>query len=141
MSEERPSSPTQSSTVPHRTWGFRFSLTDAFALVLFGAAAVGLQRLGSSLWWLVLVVAIHFFLFCNVFRLVRRRELLWAGLFVLNVGFWLLLDHLDWFNVLAVQLPASVGVIAWELKAPRYHGIFADRLNPRLDEYLNGRIL
>jgi hypothetical protein len=82
----------------------------------------------------------HFFLFCNVFRVVRRRELIWAGLYVVNAGFWLALNRLDWFNVLACQLPISAGVIAWELKASRYHGIFADRLNLQLSDYLEGRI-
>lgn len=123
-----------------RTWGFRFSVTDAVALVALGAAAAGLHRLGSSLWWLVAIAAGHFFLFCNVFRVVRRRELIWAALFVLNVGLWLLSGRLDWFSVLACQLPVSVGVVAWEIRATRYHGIFAGRLNPSLNDYLEGHI-
>jgi hypothetical protein len=129
-----------SPAVSRRTWGFRFSLTDAAALVVFGAVAAGLYRLDSSFWWLVAIAAGHFFLFCNVFRVIRRRELIWAAFFVLNVGFWPLLGRLDWFNVLACQLPVSVGVIAWEVKAVRYHGIFAARLNPSLKDYLEGRI-
>jgi hypothetical protein len=66
--------------------------------------------------------------------------LIWAATFVVNVGLWLLLGQLDWFRVLACQLPITVGVIVWESKAARYHGIFADRLNPRLADYINGRI-
>jgi hypothetical protein len=127
-------------TPARRTWGFRFSLTDAAALVAFGAVAAGLRRMDSSLWWLLAIAAGHFFLFCNVFRVVRRRELIWAALLVLNVGSWLLWGRLDWFHVLACQLPLSVGVIAWEIKASRYHGIFAGRLNPALNDYLEGRI-
>ena len=49
-----------------RTWGFRFSPTDAVALILFGAAVSILHRFGSSLSWIVAIVAGHFFLFCNV---------------------------------------------------------------------------
>jgi hypothetical protein len=123
-----------------RNWGFRFSVIDAVALVAFGAVAAGLHRLSSSLWWLVAIAAGHFFLFCNVFRVTRRRELIWAALFVLNVGLWLLWGRLDWFNALACQLPVSIGVVAWEIKATRYHGIFASRLNPDLKDYLEGRI-
>jgi len=123
-----------------RTWGFRFSVIDAAALAAFAAVIVGLHCLGSSLWWLVAIVAGHFLLFCNVFRVIRRRELIWAALFILNVGFWLLLGRLDWFTVLACQLPVSVGVIAWETKATRYHGIFANRFNPNLKDYLEGHI-
>src|SRR5439155_16220925 len=101
---------------------------------------VGLHWLVSSLWWLVAIVAVHFFLFCNVFRVIRRRELIWAALSFLNVGFWLWLGRLDWFSVLACKLPVTVGFIAWEVKTTRYHGIFADRLNTQLEDYLEGRI-
>ena len=123
-----------------RTWGFRFSLFDGVVLVVFGGAVFGLRALGSSLWWLIAIVAVHFLLFCNVFRVARRREMIWAGLYILNVGFWLLLGRLDWFNILALQLPLTTGIIAWEINSPRYHGIFAERLNHQLDDYLEGRI-
>jgi hypothetical protein len=123
-----------------RTWGFRFSVIDTVAIAALAAVTGGLHWLGGSLWWLLAIVAGHFFLFCNVFRVIRRREMIWGALFILNVGFWLLLGRLDWFNVLACQMPISVGVIAWEVKATRYHGIFADRLNPHLRDYLEGRI-
>lgn len=86
------------------------------------------------------MVIAHFFLFCNVFRLARPRELIWAILFVVNIAFWLLRGNVNWFNTLACQLPVSTGVITWELKSRRYHGILARRLNPALDEYLAGRI-
>ena len=123
-----------------RNWGFRFSSTDAAALLAFGSAIAILHRFGSSLSWIVAIIASHFFLFCNVFRVVRRRELIWAAAFVMNVAFWLALGRLEWFNVLACQLPITAGVIAWELKATRYHGVFAARLNARLTDYLEGRI-
>lgn len=134
-------SPTQTSPAARpRTWGFRFFVIDSVALLAFGTVTAGLRRLDSSLWWLVATVAVHFFLFCNVFRVVRRRELLWAIVFILNVGLWLSLGRLDWFLVVSCQLPVSVGIIAWEIKTARYHGILAHRLNPRLDDYLAGRI-
>jgi len=126
---------------PRRTWGFRMSAADIAALAAFGVLVVVLRHKESSLWWLLALAAIHFFLFCNVFRLLRRRELIWAGFFVGNVALWTVSGRLDLFNVLACQLPVTVGVLAWEIKAPRYHGIFAARLNPRLNEYLQGRTL
>ena len=109
---------------------------DLAALAAFGGMAGWLYRRESSLWWLVTVAAIHFFLFCNVFRISRSRELIWAACFVGNVAVWAGSGRLSPFNVLACQLPVSVGVLAWEIKAPRYHGILARRLNPRLSEYL-----
>ena len=123
-----------------RTWGFRFSSTDALVLAVLGVTVALLHRAGSNFSWIVAVVAGHFFLFCNIFRVVRRRELIWAVAFVANVGLWVMLGQWDWFRVLACQLPVTTGVIAWELKASRYHGIFADRLNARLADYIEGRI-
>jgi len=64
------------------------------------------------------------------------ERLIWASLSSWNVGFLAFLAGLIGFTVLACQLPATVGVIAWEVKAARYHGIFADRLNPNLEDYL-----
>lgn len=123
-----------------RTWGFRFSVADAVVLVAFGGVSALLHRFESALWWVVAMAAGHFFLFCNIFRVARRRELLWAAFFVCNVGLWLLLGRLDWYTVLACQLPVTAGVIAWEVRAARYHGVFADRLNPRLQDYIHGQV-
>jgi hypothetical protein len=123
-----------------RTWGIRFSPTDAIVLALFGLAIAVLRRFDSSFSWIVAIVAAHFFLFCNIVRLARLRELIWAAFFVINVGCSFFLGRLDWFTVLACQLPLSIGVIAWELKASRYHGVFADRLNSHLADYIEGRI-
>ncbi len=123
-----------------RTWGFRFSLTDAVAIGVFVSAAGVLWYLGNPLWWLLLIAAGHFFLFCNVFRIIRRRELIWAGLFVLNVGAWVWIDRLTWPSVLVCQLPITVALVIADMRAPGYHGVLAKRLNPRLNDYLEGRI-
>ena len=122
-----------------RTWGFRCSLTDAIAIGAFMSAAVGLWYLNSPLWWLLVVAAGHFFLFCNVFRIVRRRELIWAGLYVLNVGVWTWFDRLAWPRVLLCQLPITVALVVADMRAAGYHGVLAKRLNPRLNDYLEGR--
>jgi hypothetical protein len=122
------------------THGFRFSLTDGIALLTFGAIAAGLYRLDSALWWMLVIAAGHFFLFCNIFRVNRRRELTWAACFLLNVGFWLATGQFDWSNVLLCQLPVTVGIVVREIKGPRYHGVFAARLNPALRNYLEGGI-
>ena len=103
------------------------------------SAAVGLWYLNSPLWWLLVVAAGHFFLFCNVFRIVRRRELIWAGLYVLNVGVWTGFDRLTWRGVLLCQLPITVALVVADMRAPGYHGVLAKRLNPRLNDYLEGR--
>lgn len=123
-----------------RTWGLRFSIADAFALIVFAISAFLLNKAGSEFWWLLLIAAGHFFLFCNIFRIIRRLELIWAGLFILNVATWICLQRLSWLRVLLCQLPVTFVVLVAALKAARYHGIFAKRLNPQLNLYLEGRI-
>ena len=123
-----------------RTWGFRFSFTDAIVIGVVGSAAVVSKRLDSPLWWMLVVVVGHFFLFCNVFRIVRRRELIWSGVFLFNICLWIGFDDLTWLRVLMCQLPVTFGLVVANMRAPGYHGICAKRLNPRLDDYLAGRI-
>ncbi len=122
-------------------WGFRFSMTDAGAIGAAAGAAFFLWRLASPLWWLLLIAAGHFFLFCNVFRIVRRRELLWATLFILNAGLWAWFDRLSWSPVLLCQTPITVAVILMDIRSPAYHGVLARRWNARLGDYLEGRTL
>ncbi len=123
-----------------RTWGFRLTPQDMLAIGAFTTAAVVLWRWENPLWWMLAIAASHFFLFCNVFRIVRRRELIWAVLFILNIGAWLWFEQLMWAHVLGCQLPIAIFLIIADIKAPGYHGIFANRLNPQLGDYLEGRI-
>lgn len=55
---------------------------DIVVLVLGAAVA---WFMGTVIWWAgaaVVCVVGHFFLFCNVFRIARASELIWAGTFV-----------------------------------------------------------
>lgn len=123
-----------------RTAGFRLSALDAAVLVAGAAAFVlGAASLGPIAGVIAMAVG-HFFLFCNVFRLRRRYELGWTAVFVANFTAWTFATDFSWAGVLAVQLPATALVIALELRSPRYHGVLAERINPRLAEYPDGRI-
>jgi len=62
-----------------RTWGFRFSVFDA---IILGVTAVGtpwLVRKIGAVGWIPAFVVLHFFLFCNVFRIRRVPELVWGA--------------------------------------------------------------
>jgi len=123
-----------------RTWGFRFFLSDALVIGILMVAAAVLRRMEHPLWWLLIIVAGHFFLFCNIFRVRRRFELVWAGLFLVNSTLWVWSGNLNWILVVGTQLPVTVCVIVMEIRSHRYHGIFAQYVNPRLDDYLEGKI-
>ena len=123
-----------------RTSGFRLSALDAAVLVA-GAAGTWLAAPAVGPLAGVIPMAVgHFFLFCNVFRLRRRYELGWTAVFLANFAAWTLAGELSWPGLLAIQLPVTAVVIALEVRSPRYHGVLAHRINPRLAEYLDGRI-
>jgi hypothetical protein len=128
------------SSSTSRTCGFRLSRFDAVILLLGAVLSWWLMSQSFPLWWIVPTSLGHFFLFCNVFLVWRRWELLWAVAFVLNVGVHLVFGTLDWLSPMLFQLPVTVMVIMWQILSPWYHGVFAERLNPRLKEYLAARL-
>ena len=85
-----------------------------------------------------IIVLAHFFLFCNVFRVGTKRELIWTAVFLLNCTGWTSLDRFQWLYVLGIQAPVTLGVILSAIYGRDYHGIGARKINPHLDEYLNG---
>jgi len=123
-----------------RRHGFRLSFVDALVLTAGAVFSWWLAEMEFPLWWIVPAALGHFFLFCNVFLVWRRWELLWAGVFVLNVATHLALGRTEWLSPMLFQLPFTVLVIAWQMKSPWYHGILAERLNPKLAEYLNAEM-
>ncbi len=123
-----------------RTWGFRCSPWDAVVLLLAGGLLLALRPTWSSPVWALAVVLGHFFLFCNVFRIHRNKELLWGVLFLVNAAFWVTGGQIDWSKVLPTQTPVTLGVIAWEMRGPWYHGVWAKRINAQLDRFLSGEI-
>lgn len=100
-----------------RTWGFRLSWLDVAVLALAVPATWLLWPVIGPVAGCIAMAIGHFFLFCNFFRIIR----------------W-------WPGILAVQTPLTAVLIATELRTSRYHGVWARRLNPRLDDYLEGRL-
>jgi hypothetical protein len=90
-------------------------------LVIWSALGltIALDRLAYPGWWLPAMVVFHFFLFCNIFKVPRKLELGWAGVFVLNTGVWLALGSFDWRPVLLTQTPFTLAAIGLTLAARR----------------------
>ena len=77
--------------------GVRLSSVDVFVLV---AGTAGVAAASTVTWWYGLlsgIVLAHFFLFCNVFRVSRPLELLWAGAFVTLVAPTILWNVPGWW--------------------------------------------
>jgi hypothetical protein len=91
--------------------------------------------LGTNIWWAgfaVAFVVLHFFLFCNVFRISRSAELFWAGAFLLLAGSTLLTGLPGWVAVILGSIALSSYFIWRETKKPSYRGICWKQWNPDL---------
>lgn len=128
----------------NRTWGFRLSVIDVvFLLLAIPATWLAWPEIGAMAAVIPMAVG-HFFLFCNVFRIIRWKELLWTGVFLVNVSGWTISTDdtfFMWVGILVIQMPLTVLLITTELFTRRYHGVWARRLNIHLDDYLAGKEL
>lgn len=123
-----------------RTPGFRLSVVDLLVMTAGFTITLWLRNAAFPLWWIVPAALGHFFLFCNVFLVWRKLELIWAAAFVCLVGIHVALGHMGWLSPLILQTPVTLVVLWLQLRSPWYHGIFARQINPRLDDFLAGRL-
>lgn len=124
---------TQPGPSPKRH-GFRFSIGDALILAAGLALTLWLHAIEFPLWWIVAMAVGHFFLFCNVFLVWQRWELIWAAIFVINAGVHIATGSFAWLSPFLWQLPWTIAAIGLQIRSPWYHGIFARRWNPSLIE-------
>ncbi len=117
--------------------GFRISGIDITVIVTAILGAVFLYRFSGEYTFIILFVVSHFFLFCNVLRVSRPPELIWASLFVI-LGFSVKIPGiLSWYHVCTVMLIATGIIILVESRRASYHGILWKRLNPDLENRFN----
>jgi len=115
--------------------GFRFNLLDGIILLTGGLGAV---YFGIHIWWagaLIALVVLHFFLFCNVFRISRPPELIWAGAFTVLCGSTILTGLPGWTVACLCSLGLATLLIFRETRRPDYHGVCWERWNPNLPEW------
>ncbi|MFN0126338.1 MAG: hypothetical protein ACKV19_06605 [Verrucomicrobiales bacterium] len=80
---------------------------------------IALDRLAFPGWWLPGMVVAHFFVFCNIVKVPRKLEILWALLFVINSGLWFAVENFDWRPVLFTQTPFTLATIGMTLAGRR----------------------
>jgi len=121
-----------------RPAGFRILASDT--IVAFVAIAVALfiwywaqdDKIYQTLAFMPLVILGHFFLFCNVFRVSRKLELIWGIIFIL-ASFadqdWLYAGHRHpgamkiWLSTIIMLSPITVAILIWAIFTEDYHGI------------------
>lgn len=81
--------------------------------------------------WFVLLVPyllVHFFLFCNTFRLGGERSLIWIALLFANIYIWA--ASLDFWIPFSLQLLVTLGLILHCVLGKHYHGLACAQINP-----------
>jgi hypothetical protein len=120
--------------------GFRISEVDVGVVILGILVSVSLGRLDDTLGVATLFTVAHFFLFCNVLRMNRPLELIWAVLVVLLAGSTLLVGVPTWSLTLILTLSVTAVFAVIQVLLPSYHGVFWRTINPNLPRWweING---
>ena len=124
-------------TDPKFNPGFRISVLDSCVLL---AGAITTVYFGIRMWQVSVVIGFsvaHFFLFCNVFRIRRAPELIWAAFFIILIFSTILFGFPSWFLSMVLSLLVSVFLVFREFRNPSYHGIFWRKFNPQLEIWWN----
>ena len=116
--------------------GFRISIIDTFVIVIAITASTLLHKTDIVFSVAIIFVVGHFFLFCNVFRLSRKPELIWAAIFVLLALAHQFLGITPWF-VGIVSFSLTIALVYFETRKPSYHGVFWQKFNPNLPKWFS----
>jgi len=81
----------------------------------------------------------HFFLFCNVFRIERKPELIWAAVFVMLGVLTVFTGFPGWAVTFGGSAMLSAVLIGLEMRKPGYHGVGWRVANPGLKEWWEAR--
>ncbi|MDD4964645.1 MAG: hypothetical protein PHI11_12090 [Gallionella sp.] len=115
--------------------GFRLSRTDLVVLWIGAIAAVGVGRIDLALGIAIAFTVGHFFLFCNVLRMARSRELIWAGVFLGLAVSTLMQGQPSWGVTFGIAFAVTVIISMVQLRHPAYHGIAWQYFNPNLPQW------
>ena len=115
--------------------GFRLSALDVVVLIMGGVASAYAMTIDRWFGIAIAFVVLHFFLFCNVLRMSRPLELIWAGIFAGLAAAAMSQNLLSWPAVFAMSSVVTVIVAFIETRRPSYHGVGWQKLNPRLPEW------
>jgi len=115
--------------------GFRISLSDIVFLIVL----IVLTLFANNAHWYFAAIALllpglQFFLFCNVFRIRRKPELVWMAFYLIFVPVLYLYFPSLW--LLAIIPPLfGLALIVNEFRYIGYHGVLWRWINPDLPEW------
>ena len=119
--------------------GFRMSWIDGTFLVVMAAGCAIAFAAGSPAGWIIATPTAQFFLFCNVFRIRRAPELIWAGLYAASAA-GVAASGLPGWTAAAIGCGLGALLIALEMRHPSYHGVLWRRVNPRAEDCFRAQV-
>ena len=114
--------------------GFRFSVLDGIVLTIGTVATIGFAMINFWIGIAIGFVVLHFFLFCNILRMSRSLELLWAGIFTV-LAILTMAELIIWPLAFTLSVLVTLFVAMIEARRPSYHGVAWRTLNPNLPEW------
>ncbi|WP_339133793.1 MAG: hypothetical protein WGN25_13715 [Candidatus Electrothrix sp. GW3-4] len=112
-----------------------FSVSDVIVLLVGAVSSSLLYSRENPLGLVVFFTLAHFFLFCNVLRMCRRFELIWAVLFLCFSVSTLLFRLPNWLGTVLITLALTAVLTVLQMRLPFYHGVFWQRINPNLPQW------
>ena len=119
--------------------GFRINSVDVIFLLLGIIMSLCVSMIGIEYSILFILPFIAFFLFCNVFRIRRKPELIWAFIYTITSIIWFVLQS-NFAYYIANTIIWLVVVITWEIKQPGYHGVLWEKINPNLQIWFDNNM-
>ncbi len=119
--------------------GFRLSIFDIGILAIGFIGAWYLKDIAVDLSYILLFVVCHFFYFCNITRMSRIPELIWAVCFVALCGVGVTYGIVTFNEAFIISLLITVVLTAFELRKPSYHGVLWSKINPSLKEWFESK--
>lgn len=112
--------------------GFRFAPTDAVVLIAGAVGAVLAARIEPAVGLAVLLPVAMFFVFCNVVRMVRRLELVWAFAYAAGCIARSQCGWPTWPWLVGGSLVLAMLLVGVQVRRADYHGVAWQRVNPSL---------
>lgn len=112
--------------------GFRLSILDIVILAVATAISIACYPISPLASSAIIFVIAHFFLFCNVIRMSRISELIWASIFLSLSALSIYLNYQIIVAAFVISFMSTLILVGLELKKPSYHGLFWQKINPSL---------
>jgi len=115
--------------------GFRLSAIDIIFIAIAILFCIYFFNIAKSISYIIGIVVGHFFLFCNIARMSRTPEIIWAVFFTLFTILSLKFNLVPLSLVFLASIVLSIMLVFLETRKPSYHGILWQKLNPNLENW------